>query len=397
MQLIQLICIDWTYFVGYFWDTVQSSIPAMAKSIEDQVRDANGTLTRCAIRVMKGRLYLRTSHAPPKPGEKQSSRVQVALGVAATSAGLKYAIARAQKMESDLLWGRFDWGDWLSGDQKPAKTVGDWVEVFERQWWDKTPKDSNKINYYHKNYELIFNRLPQDELFTPELVRREILANTQPSSRSRKGWAMALRLLGKTAGWDSATLQEISELGKGYSPKLVKPRELPADEEIWDVWESIVHPGWRWIYGVLAVYGLRSHEVFAIEVNRMNEQPSVINVTEGKTGQRIAYPVYGETWTELRPEMMAYPNIAIEGKSHNVLGNKVGQYFREHGIPFQPYDLRHSYARRSFEKGLPSDFIAASMGHSEAVQRSIYRAWWGERPYTEVYNRIMSPPQQQQD
>ena len=52
--------------------------------------------------------------------------------------------------------------------------------------------------------------------------------------------------------------------------------------------EQFVNPGWRWIYGMLATYGLRDHEVFQVDTSRLHEAPHVVEVLDdSKTGGTV--------------------------------------------------------------------------------------------------------------
>jgi integrase len=361
-----------------------------ARELEDRIRDANKNLEKVSIRIKRDRLFVRRRNFPPKPGDNEGQRYEIGLGVSATVSGLKVAIAKAKEIDNALVWDKFDWQPYLKGPQKPPETVEEWVQRFEKQHWSETPRTPTKENSYHKDYRLVFNRLPQQEVLTFELLKETILQETEPGKRSRKGFAMAFRRLGLLAGLDAKQLEELSKLGRGYSPKSVEPRELPTDEDILDVWESLRHPGWQWVMSVLAIYGLRPHEVFRIRTDRMNEDPPILEVeAETKTGWRLAYPSYSATLSIMQSTEVIYPNIEIEDKNNNQLGDKISQEFRERKIPFPPYNLRHAYAQRMYKQGFSDNFIARSMGHSVAMQRSVYRAWWDQDTYDEEYRRVM--------
>jgi integrase len=357
---------------------------------KERINQANQGLEKVSIREKDNRLYVRGRYFPPKPGDSKGGRYEISLGVSATPAGLKVAIAKAKDIDNALVWEKFDWEPFLKGNQKPPETVAEWVSRYETQHWQQTPRTLTKENSYHKNYRLVFNRLPQEETLTFELLKSTILTETEPGSRSRKGFAMAFRRLADFAGLDLYALRELSKLGQGYTTKSVEPRNLPRDEDILDIWESVKNSAWRWVISVLAIYGLRPHEIFRIRTDKMDEDPSILEVEEEtKTGWRIVYPSYGKGWDAMTPQAVQYPNIETEGKNNNQLGGKISQEFRELKIPFPPYNLRHAYAQRMYKQGFSDNFIARSMGHSVAVQRSIYRAWWDQNTYDDEYRRVM--------
>ncbi|MBD2109270.1 hypothetical protein [Nodosilinea sp. FACHB-13] len=39
---------------------------------------------------------------------------------------------------------------------------------------------------------------------------------------------------------------------------------VPSDGEIETIWAAIANPGWKWVYGLMATYGLCPHEVLGL-------------------------------------------------------------------------------------------------------------------------------------
>jgi integrase len=354
--------------------------------IDEKIKEVNTALSEVSIRRKGNRLYLRAT-LPPKPGDGDSPRqYELSTKCNATAEGLKLSKAKAQELESLLIREKFSWLPYLKGKDKPPETVGEWVARFEAAHWEKTPRTPTKENSYHKDYRLKFLKLPEREPLRGELLKETILKLTKPSTRSRKGFCMAYRLLAEFAGISI----DLKSLGNGYSQKSVQPRDLPSDTEIQEARNRIKNPAWRWVFDVLAIYGIRPHEIFRISLDRLNDEPPILEVEEHtKTGQRIVYPCRADFWTDFDPMAVQYPNIRVEGRNNNDLGEKISQEFLELKIGFPPYALRHSYSRRCFEYGFPPDFTAKSMGHSLAVHMKQYRAWIGEQAYTNVYKTVM--------
>jgi hypothetical protein len=318
--------------------------------IDERIREVNGHLSEVAIRRKGSKLYLRAT-LPPKPGDgDRPKQYELSTKCNATLEGLKIARAKAQELESLIIREKFSWCLYLSGKSKPPETVREWVEQFEVAHWEKTPRTSTKENSYHKDYRLKFLRLPQDALLMGELLRETVLQLTEPATRSRKGFCMAYRLLAEFAGIPV----DLQVLAKGYSQKSVQPRDLPSDEAIQEARDKIKNPAWRWVFEVLAIYGIRPHEIFRILLERLNDNPPVLEVLENtKTGHRVVYPCPADCWVGFDPTAVQYPNIRLEGRNNNDLGEKICQEFLELKIGFPPYALRHSYSRRCFEYGLP--------------------------------------------
>lgn len=367
--------------------------PNIGPEIERRLEEVNGQLQQCRLVVRGRKLSIRATF-PPRPGESAPIRTHIPTGCFASHAGLKAAIEKARAVDADLLAGRFDWTPYLKGrlrSLKPAETVKEWVDAYTADHWMHEDKSNpNKRNSFKKNYEMFFERLPGNVELTEELLIEELQRQyPKPGTRSRQLCAMAYANLAKFAGCQDAALRE---LGKGYSPKSVDPRELPTDDEILDLWMVIDDPGWRFVVALLAVYGLRSHEVFRCRTDRLKDAVPVLEVeNETKTGRRVVFPCPGDGWDALMEAIRhpVYPKLKKEGRSNNDIGDAVGAYLRVRKWSFTPLDLRHAYARRCYKKGFDSGFAAKSMGHSRQVHERIYSAWWGEEPFMEKYLKVM--------
>ena len=355
--------------------------------LADRIAEINKSLSQCAIRRRGNRLSIRGTF-PPKPGDgNRAKSYEIATGKPATFAGLVQVKAIAQEIDGLLIRDRFDWTPWLKGVQKPAQTVGEWLASFEAAHWAKTPQSPTKLNSWHKDYELKFNHLPPGELLSIELLQTVIERRSKAGTRSRVGYVFAFRQLAEFANLESAS--DLAALGKGYKSGSINPRSLPTDAAILKASERFTG-GWHWLYVSLAVYGLRPHEVFRVETDRLSEDPPLLMVpTETKTGDRLAFPIPADDWS-FDVTACELPPVRIEGRNNNQLGLAVSQKFRQLKLEFNPYDLRHSFARRGFEMGFPPDFLARSMGHSLEVHLKTYRAWWGDAPYLKVYREVMS-------
>jgi hypothetical protein len=176
-----------------------------------------------------------------------------------------------------------------------------------------------------------------------------------------------------------------------------KPRDLPTDEQIAKVYSSMGDPSWRWVLGMMATYGLRNHEVFYVELDRLRDGQSIIRVTEGKTGPREVFPFPPEWFYEMELFRAIPPDLNLT-RSHESIGRSVTKYFRQprakerEQLPFLPYDLRHRWAVRTLEFGLDPTLAAQQMGHSLVVHNSIYKKWIGGAVHARAYENILKNP-----
>lgn len=86
--------------------------------------------------------------------------------------------------------------------------------------------------------------------------------------------------------------------------------------------------------------------------------------------ERYRFPLYPE-WVDLwLSDDRVLPNC--NGFS-GALGSRVTHQFYRYSIPFDPYDLRHCFARCAFECRLPIETAARSLGHRVDVHETVYQ------------------------
>jgi integrase len=339
-------------------------------------------------------LYLRGTF-PPKVGSGRSRpyRQRICLDMPGTPKTIKLAEAQAKLIGAELNLGQFDWGKWRGGGYGSRKTFADWVEEFETDYWANNKRTLASETTWKGNYFKVYRKLPEDADLTLELLI-DWTRKTPADSSDRRRTAQALKRLAKFAkleGWEVLTKLE----GK-YSPRTVNPRDLPSDELIlrWRQTTVEKYPQWAWIYGMLAVYGLRNHEVFHCD---LVDFPDVrISDRVKNKRSRIVYPLYpqwAEEW-ELAKRMMPPLELPddLSQISNVKLGDKVTGFFENRSIPFRAYDLRHSFARRCFEFDIPPEEAARLMGHSVEIHRRTYRAWIDEATHKAKYQQRISRP-----
>ncbi|OKH35028.1 hypothetical protein NIES2101_38155 [Calothrix sp. HK-06] len=178
-------------------------------------------------------------------------------------------------------------------------------------------------------------------------------------------------------------------------------RDIPPDEmviegfnkiQIKEIQRGYPSESWGWVYGVLATYGLRPHEILAIDFNKSFKPPSYEiyldeNLCEGiKTGSRFVPPIpeewvhtFGLADVNLSQERKEILTQILKGKKargtkDNFADANNGK-FRNVNIGFQPYDLRHAYAIRGYLFGFTISQMAKFMGHSTIMHEKIYQKY----------------------
>ena len=338
--------------------------------LEGAIAQSNGRLRRDGYRVAivlirEKYLYLQ-ANLPPAPGSRKSKPYQqrIALRLPATTEAVKIAEKRARELGYQLQTGEFDWEKWRSAPVQSA-TTADWISRFEADYWSRRAKNPKSETTWAIDYAGPFRRLDPYQPLTSANILAAV-KQTAADTRARRRVCLALGALAKFASLPI----DLAPYKGNYGPASAVPRSIPSDAAILAAWESIQSEEWRWVFGVLAAYGLRPHEVFACQFDRYPR----LRVLAGKTGPRLVYPLQPD-WPD-RLELKARRLPRCSGRRNADLGHRVTQAFRRMGITFAPYDLRHAWAVRAIGK-LDLSIAAAMMGHSSVVHTRTYQRWLG--------------------
>lgn len=342
-----------------------------------KINQANGRLkaakTGVTILQRGDRLYLQAV-VPARPGSSKSSprQQQIALGIHANPPGISLAEKEARKLGYLLDAKEFDWNLYGSTTQQKSETVGDWVQKFEEKKRVEVCATTWKTDYQRP-----FAILPAGEPLTPELLASAI-AKTTPNTRQRRRFCLAFRQLAQFAGIEF----DVGNLMGTYSPTKVQPRNLPTDEAIEACFDKIENPQWQWVFGILAAYGLRDHEVFYLDMSKF----PIAQVLEGKTGYRQCWPLrpeWGQRW-----DLQNIKRPPVTGNCHSDFGERVCKFFAR-SVDFCAYDLRHAWAIRAIAFGLDTSLAAKQMGHSLATHTQTYHLALNEREQQRAYDQIL--------
>lgn len=347
--------------------------------ISGKLRQVNGRLRASKVGVTVeqsgDRLRLRAT-LPPKPNSSivDSHQQRISLGLLANPAGLKQAEKEARLVGAQLAAREFDWQRW--GQLGTNLSCGDALSKFERHYL----ANGGSRETWEGDYLKALRKLPKDATLTPELLT-VLVEGTQANSRSRVRVCMAAGAIAKFAGIDF----DAAKLRGSYSPAKVAPRELPSDEAIAQQRHQLTNPAWRWVFGVMACYGLRNHEVFHLDLAAF----PVVRVLQGtKTGAREVWPCYPEWADQWQLGTRVLPGVNLE-RSNSALGHSVTEYLSPL-LPFAPYDLRHAWAVRTLLFGWPVELSARQMGHSVEIHTRTYQRWITGQQIQSVYELLVN-------
>lgn len=253
-----------------------------------------------------------------------------------------------------------------------------WVERFREDFFQRGSSETT----WNGDYWKILKRLPMDEPLTADLLHALVL-DTTANTKTRRRACMVVRQLARFARID----YDPKRYEGRYSPDAVNPRSIPSDAQIVAQWERLTNPGWKWVLGVLATYGLRPHEAFRLDFDSIRSGDRVVQVGKNtKTGQRQVWAYPPEWFEAFNISAVILPPINLD-RPNEAIGRSAAHYFRDAKLPFTLMALRHRWAIRSLEYGLDYKLAARMMGHSYIVHERIYHRWIDRAVLQSAYDR----------
>ncbi|HEY9629663.1 MAG TPA: site-specific integrase [Coleofasciculaceae cyanobacterium] len=331
---------------------------------------------------------------PPRPGSPRlrPHQQRISLDVPATIAGLKQAENQVKIVAAQLIENRFDWRQHLpvaGGGRLHEMVLAEKLQAFELfflQHLSQNRPPASVRTTWEKAYAPYLSKLKaiaqsSSHLSLPELIYATVYA-TPANSRSRQVCCTALKALIEFLHIELPV--DLKTLWGTYGTSQTQARELPSDRQILAAYEQIPNPAWRFVYGIMATYGLRNHEVFFCDYSALScgDAEGMIEVlATTKTGNHEVWPFPPE-WVDrfnLREVRLPTVNTDLSQTTLQRIGQQVTCQFRRYQIPFSPYDLRHAWAIRTIHIGLPDTVSARMMGHSVAIHTRTYHRWLTRR------------------
>ncbi|BAY89296.1 isC family protein [Tolypothrix sp. PCC 7601] len=357
---------------------------------------------------------------PCRPGDvgkngSPSKQYTISFGFAANDIGVKTAVVKARELDLSLITKQFQWTPELLGKQAQkialpapedsAKLISELIQEYEREFWKTHEKNRQGIRTWETHYIRHLKKLPPDEPMSSSALEKA-LEKTKPNTSGRFFLAWQLKKFCEFCGINGLKTIDAYATPKPY-PSI---RKVPTDEEIiqgfnkigmplsaFATKENITKPEqWQWAYGMLATYGLRPHELYAIDIEAFTHPHNTFHLvtlnprlTEGtKTGERsCGIPPLYPHWIEL----FDLKNVKFpynEGK----LSNKTAKLyirFRATNIGFRPYELRHAYAIRGHRLQVPIKTMSDYMGHTVQEHTKTYQRWMNEDANLEIYREVV--------
>lgn len=313
-----------------------------------------------SINSHKGRLYL-VAPVPKRDGSPGIIRTRIALRLDDTPVNRRVAEKRLRLLEQQLERGTFDWADW--SDEQGGIT---WREAINRLYRARVVLGRTSESTWEINYLGRLRQIPPTSQCTTESMTKA-LTKYERSTCSYKELFYLLRHISRLVG---VPFPEVPQ----PTYREAAPVAVPTDEQIIN-WVESAGPS-SWYFGMMAVYGLRPHE---IEGARLVDR-DYCQVQDGtKTGFRTVIPLPRE-WVERFDLRHKRLRPILQGAAHaraDMVAKWLSKEVKRLGLPWKPYSLRHAYAGRLWrEGGSRLDIYTASrlMGHSPGQHAKTYRA-----------------------
>lgn len=392
--------------------------------IKYAIQQANSALSLDKVKI---KLKLTSSKSiglqgtfPCRPGDvgkhgSPNRQYTISYGFAANDTGVKIAVLKARELDLLLITKQFKWTPDLLGKQaqkigvieaeESTKLISELIQEYEHEFWKTHAQTRQGIRTWESHYIRHLKKLPQDIPMSVQAIEAA-LEKTQPNTSARFFLVWQLKKFCEFCG--------INDFKTIYAYATPKPhpviRKIPTDEEIIQGFtkigmplstyankENITHPEqWQWVYGMLATYGLRPHELFAVNIEAFIEPTNTFHLvslnpslTEGtKTGERsCGIPPLHPHWVEL----FKLKNIKLP-ENVSKLSNRTAKIhikFRNTDIGFKPYDLRHAYAIRGHRLRVPIKTMADYMGHTVQEHTKTYQRWMSQEANLEIYQEVV--------
>ena len=360
------------------------------------------------LRIEKRGEKLNIRGSLPSKENKNNFKVQrISLGIKADISGLEEAKKKLQLINLQLELNQFDWINWIVNPNKKEikndfefpNRLNQFEEYFfkesKSEYLSSTRKTTWRSSYkpYLKRVLDIYNKHEGEDL---DKIFQKTLESYKEGSRSRKQCATSLSVLAKFL---EIKLPEDWKLNsRGYGLNKAGFRDLPTDEIIEKIWAKIPNKSWKFVFGLMATYGLRNHEVFFCDLSSLSSfGDKIIRVLPTtKTGEHQVWPFHPE-WVEKfelsklgeNPKLLPNINNDLKVTTLQKIGKKITDQFKRYSLQIKPYDLRHAWAVRTIFYDLPDTVAARMMGHSVSLHTQTYHHWITKRDQQQAVNNAL--------
>ncbi len=382
-------------------------------TLDSELKKINGLIASKHIRLrieIRGN-YLNLRGPLPDKSHPSTTKVQrLSLRLPVNKEGLKEANKIVELIAFQLKHNQFNWESWRRNDQIIPKglkdsSINEAIENFKAAFFADPARRasfSGSKTTWFSAYNPYLTRLkkisPTDFKKLDQKLLSRTLRSYEENSRSRQQCAIAIGALAKHFEIDLPI--DWKAQSSGYGLHKARFRKLPSDQLIKEAWLQIPNSKWKLVYGLMATYGLRNHEVFFSDFSGLSKNGDrIIRVLPNtKTGEHQVWPFHPE-WFDIFDlgglgiqDSLQLPKINTDLKQTTLqkVGRRVSEQFKRYKLPLTPYDLRHAWAIRTIHIGLPDTVAARMMGHSVAIHTKTYHHWITRRDQQKAVDAALS-------
>ena len=314
---------------------------------------------------------------------------------------------KLQLINLQLELDQFEWRNWItSATQESDKTYELFIKKiseFENKFFKDNKNDhlnSARKSTWNGSYKPYIKRMisiyQKNENKDINQIFLSTLKSYKEGSRSRKQCGTALKVFAEF--FELNLPSEWKLLSRGYGIKKASFRNLPDDNLIEEIWKNIPNKEWQYVFGLMATYGLRNHEVFFCDLSALkNKGDKILRILPTtKTGEHQVWPFHPK-WVDLfelsslgnDPTLLPKINKDLKKTTLQNIGKRITDQFNRYNINIRPYDLRHAWAVRTIFYDLPDTVAARMMGHSVSLHTQTYHHWITKRDQQKAVNNAL--------
>ena len=353
-----------------------------------------------------GKLNIRGS-LPSKENKNIKKVQRISLGIDADDYGLEEAKKKLQLINLQLELDQFEWRNWIISstqeDKKTHELIIKKVSEFEKKFFKENRNDhlnSARKSTWNSSYKPYLKRMisiyQKNDNKDINHIFFSTLKSYKEGSRSRKQCGTSLNIFAEFL--ELSLPSEWKSLSGGYGIKKASFRNLPDDDLIEELWKNIPNKEWKYVFGLMATYGLRNHEVFFCDLSALkNSGDKILRILPTtKTGEHQVWPFHPK-WVDLfelsslgnDPTLLPKINRDLKKTTLQNIGKRITDQFNRYKLNIRPYDLRHAWAVRTIFYDLPDTVAARMMGHSVSLHTQTYHHWITKRDQQKAVNNAL--------
>lgn len=352
------------------------------------ISQINRKLKACSVIQKPGRdvLYLRAT-LPSKKDPSKSSQQVISTGFKEASADRSTIQQMAFRLDDQIVEGTFCWSGWtkdkLSRQQSADRTVVTFAELTQAiedrfdAHYPGAPKSGRGI--YTSKVKPAINRIKVLSGAADMASICNVVASIEsPSSRKTTGSIISGAIDHLKLDWDK---KQLFEAGSGYKAADLTEKDIPSDEELLSIWESITDPRWKWVHGMVMTFGARPSELLSARFK--GKRVELMTFKAKNPYLREAWGLPEEWVNELKLTKLCFPAC-----KRTDIAAQYSDYMDRAKLKHWPlYNLRHAFAIRCLVQGIEVGLAARLMGHSVEMHRKHYQRWINQNHMDALYEK----------